>query len=192
MSKRNEGRFRPAPNTRLSKERAVPEHEMDPCAGYPAQYCPCPNGRTPLAIKGFDDKWRCTTCHRVHIELVYREAGESDPQTIDAAVRSRPTDEAVVKAREERMAHVRQRWGKGGEYYESEVASGMGMVLSKDDARRASDLAKSIPRGYGESDESYSSRVTQAYREASRERATSEDSLTAAYRRIRERRSKER
>jgi hypothetical protein len=31
------------------------------------------NVNEPLRIKGFDGKWRCRFCHKIHAELVYAD-----------------------------------------------------------------------------------------------------------------------
>ena len=47
----------------------------------PEDVHPCPDclKRADPSVKGFDDKWRCIDCHMLHVESVYHEAGESDP-----------------------------------------------------------------------------------------------------------------
>ena len=60
----------------------VKEQEIGPCEGVrisqadamrlgvPHKEGKC-NNRMPLRIKGFDDRWRCEECNRVHAELVF-------------------------------------------------------------------------------------------------------------------------
>ena len=55
----------------------IKPEEMPPCEGNPNQ--PCRNPIVPTLIAGFDDKFRCVACNRIHIALVDREAGSSEP-----------------------------------------------------------------------------------------------------------------
>lgn len=48
----------------------VKVNDVGPCHGVRGLIC---NDKSLLRIKGFDDKWRCRPCHKVHIELVYSE-----------------------------------------------------------------------------------------------------------------------
>lgn len=54
----------------------VQEHEIEPCEGVPKAK-PCLD-RSPLRLQGFDDKWRCPQCHRIHTELVFSETKQKD------------------------------------------------------------------------------------------------------------------
>lgn len=55
------------------------DDELPDCVGNPDATCPAP--RQPVLIKGYDDKMRCVSCNKLHIELVYHEAGDSTPTT---------------------------------------------------------------------------------------------------------------
>ena len=63
----------------------VNDNELGPCAGVvvsagaardlniPAGKFPCATAMDNVRIKGFDDKWRCKNCQRIHAELVFAE-----------------------------------------------------------------------------------------------------------------------
>jgi len=36
------------------------------------------NSRIPLRLEGFDHKWRCPDCHRIHIELVFADTKQKN------------------------------------------------------------------------------------------------------------------
>lgn len=65
--------------TQKQQSAAAKQDELPPCAGNPS--IPCLSGATDFMIKGYDDKLRCNRCNAVHVELVYKEAGESAPNT---------------------------------------------------------------------------------------------------------------
>ena len=48
----------------------VKVEDIGPCHGVRGLIC---NDKSQLRIKGFDDRWRCKPCNRVHTELVYSE-----------------------------------------------------------------------------------------------------------------------
>lgn len=63
----------------------VNDNELGPChgvivsvgaskdLGIPAGKIPCATFLDNVRIKGFDDKWRCTNCQRIHSEIVFAE-----------------------------------------------------------------------------------------------------------------------
>lgn len=67
----------------------VSEKEIEACAGVvvdeatskalklPRADGVC-NSRIPLRLQGYDDKWRCPDCHRIHIELVFADTRQKD------------------------------------------------------------------------------------------------------------------
>lgn len=67
----------------INPEHAVRLDELEPCSGNPG--AACASGVTAERVQGFDDRWRCVACQRLHVELVMREAGERDPTTIASA-----------------------------------------------------------------------------------------------------------
>lgn len=164
MSKRKKKQFRPAPPTRLDPLRAVPDHELDPCADAGKPHCPCVKGRTSLVLRGFDNKWRCETCHRVHIADVYRQSGEGEPETVAAAQQARPADPDLVRAMAERSARIGKQFRRGGEYYDIPIASGAGFALGPDSAKEAASMRREVPQAVGETNADYSDRLMAAYR----------------------------
>jgi hypothetical protein len=54
---------------------------LESCVGNPRKKCGRP---ADPGIKGMDDKWRCLPCHKVHVELVYLESGDSQPNASEA------------------------------------------------------------------------------------------------------------
>lgn len=34
--------------------------------------------KIPMRIMGYDDRWRCPGCHKIHIELVYADTRQKD------------------------------------------------------------------------------------------------------------------
>lgn len=55
----------------------IDERDVEPCPGASPKH-PC-GARMDPAIQGFDGKFRCYRCQRIHTELVYTEAGNSAP-----------------------------------------------------------------------------------------------------------------
>ncbi len=74
----------------------VPIEEMPPCAG---------NGKAPCGkrdfsmIKGYDGRFRCRRCNAIHIELVFREAGDSMPTSAGGSIVAKV--ESDVKRRDD-------------------------------------------------------------------------------------------
>jgi hypothetical protein len=60
--------------TDKQRKAAMLPKEMPPCVGNPG--VPCKSPKQIMLIEGFDDKVRCSDCNRIHVELVYKEAGE--------------------------------------------------------------------------------------------------------------------
>lgn len=87
----------PKPQTSKQLSNSILQDELPPCEGNPNQACP--GGAVDFMIKGFDDKMRCHRCHRVHVELVYQEAGESDPGSVPTFVPAvqMGTEEAAIR-----------------------------------------------------------------------------------------------
>lgn len=56
----------------------VDAQNLPDCFGTPLQKCG--RRRDPM-IQGFDNEWRCMKCHEVHVELVYKESGDVNPNT---------------------------------------------------------------------------------------------------------------
>lgn len=59
----------------------VKRAQLERCVGNPRKKCGKP---ADPGIKGLDDKWRCPPCNKVHVELMYQEAGESQPNASEA------------------------------------------------------------------------------------------------------------
>lgn len=66
----------PAKDAKLKAREMRPE-DVEPCPG-PEPKIPCGKPADP-AISGYDNVFRCIACHRIHVELVLKEAGESEP-----------------------------------------------------------------------------------------------------------------
>jgi len=80
--------------------QVVHEHELPDCVGNPG--IPCAENRQPTLIKGYDDKMRCNPCNRVHIELVYKESGNSSPNAPSKMVSTKLNNKALAKEKEVR------------------------------------------------------------------------------------------
>lgn len=78
----------------LNPVHAVSRLDMEPCAGNPS--APHVGPQADALVQGFDDRWRCPACQALHVELVMRQAGETDPETIASAVQARPASQAQV------------------------------------------------------------------------------------------------
>lgn len=81
----------------------VNKEELPPCFGTPMKECG--RKRNPM-LKGFDNEWRCGSCHDIHVELVYKESGDVNPNTgkprfvpavVDPVARQRAID-TIMKA----------------------------------------------------------------------------------------------
>jgi hypothetical protein len=84
--------------TEKQKKQAVNDHDLPDCLGNPDN--PCQEVKQPMMIKGYDDQMRCPPCNRVHVELVYQEAGRSDPSTVAPKVNPRISQKAISKEME--------------------------------------------------------------------------------------------
>lgn len=60
--------------TKEQKSRAINKEDMPPCDD-------CKIKEVKVLIKGFDGKLRCDKCHRKHMDKVYKESGDSTPNT---------------------------------------------------------------------------------------------------------------
>lgn len=67
----------------------VTQNEIEPCAGVVVDMAtakaldlPRMDGvcrsRIPLRIAGYDKRWRCPDCNRIHLELVYADTRQQD------------------------------------------------------------------------------------------------------------------
>lgn len=159
---------KPAAKTSLDPSRAVRDHEMERCADASKPHCPCVRGRADVVLRGFDNKWRCVSCHKVHVADVFRQSGEGDPETVSAAQQARPTDPEVARAMAERSARIGREFKRGGRFYGVPVTSEHGFVLSQESAREVQAHQRDVPRGVHESDVSYSARLIESYRRLKR------------------------
>jgi hypothetical protein len=94
------------PLTTEQQKRTVKEEEMPPCEANPNQACM--SSFQPMMIAGYDDKMRCPTCHRIHVELVMEEAGNSPPNTEPQFV----SPKLDKRARTERQARMDSLYDK--------------------------------------------------------------------------------
>jgi transposase-like protein len=72
----------------------VNENEIDRCAGVfvnesvakllkiPQSSGDC-TSRIPLRVQGYDDRWRCPGCHKIHVELVYADTRQKEQKVHD-------------------------------------------------------------------------------------------------------------
>lgn len=96
----------PGPKTETQSKAEIKDSEIPPCEGNPN--APCRMGASNVVLKGYDDRFRCPACNRVHIELVMKEAGESPPGSTPIFV----APKLDAKATAARMARVRGMLGR--------------------------------------------------------------------------------
>lgn len=87
----------------------LPE-ELPPCVGNEGNDCPHPV--QPVLIAGYDDKYRCPACNRVHIALVEEEAGASTPNATQPKFVSRKLDVKAKLQDRKRAASVSKMFDK--------------------------------------------------------------------------------
>ena len=92
--------------TPVQESRVIKPEEMPPCVGNPGD--PCKKGIQAVMIAGYDDKLRCNDCNRVHLSLVEKEAGSSNPNAIPQFVSAR-LDAATEQKRREVAAAALSR-----------------------------------------------------------------------------------
>lgn len=92
--------------TEKQRSVAVNDNELPPCVGNPG--APCPHPTQPMMIQGYDDKMRCPSCNRIHVELVYEEAGQSDPNTAPKFVNPRLNKKATTEAQRRKQEIMRK------------------------------------------------------------------------------------
>lgn len=101
---------------------AIKLQEMPKCEGNPQ--APCPQTQlVDFMVKGYDDKHRCAACHAVHMELVYKEAGESAPNAEPQFVSPR-LSQAAGKERSSRIGSVVDKLVKAGHRDAAELPLG--------------------------------------------------------------------
>ena len=59
------------------RDRAMPADEMPACAGTGRGGCGVARQFIQVMFRGYDDKDRCERCNRIHIEEVFKEAGDA-------------------------------------------------------------------------------------------------------------------
>jgi hypothetical protein len=82
----------------------VKRHELEKCVGNPRKRCGRP---ADPGIKGHDGKWRCLPCNKIHVELVYLEAGSSQVNASEA-------DNFVPAVTEQVLERKRRERGERG------------------------------------------------------------------------------
>lgn len=150
---------------KLDPRKGVKWADIPECVGNPK--APHRGFKQEITVRGFDNKWRCLVCQKIHVELTYREAGESFPEGVGNFI---PVSKQNLKKRADQMAAIKKQYRPGGKYYDKPMVSENGLLVNLENVREASSMARRMPQGHGETSRGYGNRVVQAYRDMIQER----------------------
>jgi hypothetical protein len=133
--------------TPKQNERVVHQEALPRCAGTPKQECPVHPKTIHVMYAGFDQKDRCDRCNRIHHTLVYKEAGETPPDTPSVFV-TPSLDRKADEYRRKQIVEMAHRV-KGGDTFSTRQHSPTQPSEAAAPGKTSADRLKALKRKYG-------------------------------------------